>query len=146
METGELTLALYTNMGNRNSSATPPNRMSNLPWQNGHYKCSNITTYDDMVLIKGNTVHMPGFAPPKMTAGVFGKAADEVVAVTGKTEYNVELVIIFLGIDMKMYGVVSEDGKKMTFKNMTGVGSTVGIRVVPGDTSQQVVEKILDQV
>ena len=49
-----------------------------------------------------------------------GKAADEVVAVTGKTEYNVELVGTWnLGLgDIKMYGVVSEDGKKMTFMDM----------------------------
>ena len=51
-----------------------------------------------------------------------GKAADEVVAVTGKTEYNVEIVSVNLGgVDLKMYGVVSEDGKKMTFKDTVGV-------------------------
>ena len=50
-----------------------------------------------------------------------GKAADEVVAVTGKTEYNVEIVSVLLGVDSKMYGVVSEDGKKMTFMDMVGV-------------------------
>ena len=37
---------------------------------------------------------------------------------TGKTEYNVELRSVTLG----MYGVISEDGKKLTFKNMVGVG------------------------
>ena len=48
-----------------------------------------------------------------------GKAADEVVALTGKTEYNVELVG---EMDLKMYGVINEDGKKMTFKDKMGVG------------------------
>ena len=47
-----------------------------------------------------------------------GKAADMVVAVTGKTEYNVELRSGTYGV----YGVISEDGKKMTFKDMVGVG------------------------
>ena len=35
-----------------------------------------------------------------------GRAADEVVAVTGKTEYNVELRSGTLGV---RYGVISED-------------------------------------
>ena len=40
----------------------------------------------------------------------------------GKTEYNVELVGTWnLGIDIKLYGVVSEDGKKITFMGV-GVG------------------------
>ncbi len=52
-----------------------------------------------------------------------GKAADEVVAVTGKTEYNVELSVnVSLGAEFKVYGVVSEDGKKMTFMYLMGVG------------------------
>ena len=58
-----------------------------------------------------------------------GKAADEVVAVTGKTEYNVKLVGTWnLGIpywyyfgEITMYGVVSEDGKKITFMDRAGV-------------------------
>ena len=38
---------------------------------------------------------------------------------TGKTEYNVELSVnVSLGEEFKLYGVVSEDGKKMTFMNI----------------------------
>ncbi len=54
-------------MGHRHSSPIPPT------WQDGYYKCSN--TFADMVLVEGNTVHMLGFAPPKLTAGEFGKMA-----------------------------------------------------------------------
>ena len=77
-------------MGNSHSLPTLPSRMSDLPWQDGHYKCSNINMFmgADMVMVKGNTVYGSGFVTPKLTAGEFGKAADEVVAMTGKTEYN----------------------------------------------------------
>ena len=56
-----------------------------------------------------------------MTAGQFGTAADEVVRATGKTAYNIQLTIKNEGQVYKAYGVVSEDGKKMTFMDMVRV-------------------------
>ena len=56
--------------------------MSNLPWQEGYYKCTNMFMGQgaDLVLVKGNTVDMLGFdvgglimVTPKLTAGEFGK-------------------------------------------------------------------------
>ena len=60
--------------------------MSDLPWQDGNYKCSNTTQPfnltlllskmfmgADMVLVKGNTVTALGYVTPKLTAGEFGK-------------------------------------------------------------------------
>jgi len=111
-------------MGHSHSSPTSPSRMSNLPWQEGYYKCTNMFTgLRDLILVKGNTVDMLGFdlggsITYKLAVGEFGKAADEVAEVTGKTEYNVELRSVIWG----MYGVISEDGKKLTFKDMVGVG------------------------
>ena len=66
-------------MGHSHSSPSLPRRMSDLPWQDGHYKCNldmndlNKPYEHDTILVKGNTVHILGFAPLKMTAGVFGK-------------------------------------------------------------------------
>ena len=62
-------------MGHSHSSPTLPRRMSDLPWQDGHYKCSNILLGADMILVKGNTVHthIPALGLVKLTAGVFGK-------------------------------------------------------------------------
>ena len=75
-------------MGHSQSSPTLASRMSDLPWQDGNYKCSNTTrTYNltllsnmfmgaDMVLVKGNTVTALGYVTPKLTAGEFGKLLD----------------------------------------------------------------------
>ena len=71
-----------------------------------------------------------------------GKAADEVVAVTGKTEYNVEIVSVLLGVDSKMYGVVSEDGKKMTFKDTVGVSWMEWITEEEAATAHQQLTKL----
>ena len=62
-------------MGNSHSSPTLSSRMSDLPWQDGHYKCSNMFMGADMVLVKGNTVttYTLGYVTPKLTAGEFGK-------------------------------------------------------------------------
>ena len=72
-------------MGHSQSSPTLASRMSDLPWQDGNYKCSNTThPYNltllsnmfmgaDMVLVKGNTVTAVGYVTPKLTAGEFGK-------------------------------------------------------------------------
>ena len=60
-------------MGHSQSSPTVPSRMSDLPWQDGHYKCSNMFMGADMVLVKGNTVTALGYITPKLTAGEFGK-------------------------------------------------------------------------
>ena len=57
--------------------------MSNLPWQEGYYKCTNMFMGQgaDLILVKGNTVDMLGFdvglAPWKLTAGEFGKMTSE---------------------------------------------------------------------
>ena len=50
-----------------------------------------------------------------------GKAADEVVEESGIKEYNVEFRFNQMA-EIKEHGVVSKNGKKMTFKNMLGVG------------------------
>ena len=59
--------------------------MSNLPWQEGYYKCTNMFMGQDadLILVKGNTVDMLGFyigglitpnwVTPKLAAGEFGK-------------------------------------------------------------------------
>ena len=55
--------------------------MSNLPWQEGYYKCSPVFMGHgtDIILVKGNTVDMLGFdaggltITPKLAAGEFGK-------------------------------------------------------------------------
>ena len=62
-------------MGHSHSSPTIPTRISDLPWQDGHYKC-NMYWIADTILIKGNTVHMLHFGTLEMTAGVFGKKTD----------------------------------------------------------------------
>jgi len=118
-------------MGHSHSSPTLPNRMSGIPWQDGYYKCSKLIIRGDYcadtILVKGNTIDMLGFdygglITPKLAVGEFGRAADEVVAVTGKTEYNVELRST-ARIQIRNYGVISEDGKKMTFMDdIVGVG------------------------
>ena len=56
-------------MGHSQSSPTLPSRMSDLPWQDGHYRCGNMFMGADMVMVKGNTVYGFGFVIPKMTAG-----------------------------------------------------------------------------
>ena len=46
--------------------------MTNLPWLDGHYKCTNM--YSDTILVTGNIANMLGFdPPPTLTAGDFGK-------------------------------------------------------------------------
>ena len=67
-------------MGHSHSSPTLPSRMSDLPWQDGRYKCSNMFKGADLILVKGNTVDMLGFyigglivVTPKLAAGEFGK-------------------------------------------------------------------------
>ena len=66
-------------MGHSHSSPTSPSRMSNLPWQEGYYKCTNMFMgHADLILVKGNTVDMLGFdlgglITPKLTVGEFGK-------------------------------------------------------------------------
>ena len=72
-------------MGHSHSSPTSPSRMSNLPWQEGYYKCTNMFMGQgaDLILVKGNTVDMLGFyigglitpnwVTPKLAAGEFGK-------------------------------------------------------------------------
>ena len=53
--------------------------MSNLPWQEGYYKCTNMFMgHADLILVKGNTVDMLGFdlgglITPKLTVGEFVK-------------------------------------------------------------------------
>ena len=37
-----------------------------------------------------------------------------------RVQCNVEVVSVNLGVDLQMYGVVSEDGKRMTFMDMHG--------------------------
>ena len=47
--------------------------MADLPWQDGHYKCTNM--YSDMILVEGNAANMLGMDPPPvLTAGEFGEA------------------------------------------------------------------------
>ena len=69
-------------MGHSQSSPTLPSRMSDLPWQDGHYKCRNIGRINncsnmfmgaDMVLVEGNMVTTLGYVTSKLTAGEFGK-------------------------------------------------------------------------
>ena len=46
--------------------------MADLPWQDGHYKCTNM--YSDMILVEGNAANMLGMDPPPvLAAGEFGE-------------------------------------------------------------------------
>ena len=96
-------------MGHSHSSQTPPRIMSDLPWQDGHYQCTNFPALDDIILVKGN-IFLTEYGPQELTAGQFGTAADEVTRATGKTAYNIQLTIKKEGQVYKAYGVVSEDG------------------------------------
>ena len=102
------------------------NNHNSTPWKNGHYRGhpgpppiqgmlyfvkgedfimypvgANLTNQDDP-LMKG-----------KWILGDFGEANGDVRRETGKSRYNVEVTLF--GGDFKTSGVLSEDGKRLTF-------------------------------
>ena len=92
---------------------------SSKPWMNGHY-LGRPGFLRKMCFINGNDFLMyPASGKPslqtkgKISYGNFGDAHPEVASATGNNHYNVEMKL--LGGFWEVYGVLSDDSKKITF-------------------------------
>jgi len=86
-----------------------------FPWQDGKYKATGCF-YSDMHITGG--VGQANGTVVTLKQGEFGETDQKIMEETGQHLYTVELN--FIGL--LEYGVVSEDGLKITLKAMMGVG------------------------
>ena len=93
-----------------------------LPWRNGYYKLSSNSRI--VFVINGENVKVEkviGMFDDSMQPfgtwkfGDFGKASDEIVDHSGKTNYNIDIEL--WGAMWKTKGVVGDDGTKITIWN-----------------------------
>merc|ERR1711970_290686 len=93
------------------------NKMS--PWRPGVYKATNF--FFDSVTICGGSGAALGMEF-EITAGDFGDASDDVREETGQDKFTIQTKFKFAG-EMIDYGVISEDGLKITVSNVFGIAT-----------------------
>jgi len=92
---------------------------SRTPWADGTYRCKSLPTM--LLVVQGEKGTLQGFgikeddenAKGTWKYGVTGEANEAVVEVTGK-KFNDVHIVLYKGM-MDQKGVLSEDGKKVTF-------------------------------
>merc|ERR1719391_1805143 len=95
------------------------------PWRNGKYKSGDGG--QDLITIDGEKVTFSSFNQAKLKYGSFGDADSKIVEMTGERNYNVELSFDFIGKKMADYGVLTEDGTKLTLKGPSGIRTRLWI-------------------
>ena len=91
------------------------------PWMDGTYRCKSLPKV--LCVVEGENVTLKGFGiletgercKGTWKYGEMGEANEAVAEATGKKIYNVDMSLYQGWFDGK--GVVSEDGKKITFWN-----------------------------
>jgi len=89
------------------------------PWRSGVYKATNF--FFDSVTICGATGNAVGMEF-EITAGDFGEASDRIREETGQDRLTIQTKFKFAG-EMIDYGVISEDGLKITVSNVFGIAT-----------------------
>jgi len=95
-----------------------------IPWRDGTYRCKSMPPY--LFVVEGETVVLKGFGileTDENTKGTWkygeiGEAKEAIAQATGKKFYDVDIQLYMGWFDAK--GVVSEDGKKITFWSALG--------------------------
>jgi len=95
------------------------------PWRDGKYKSGDGG--QDLVTIVGEKVTFNAFNEAKIKFGSFGEADPKIVEMTGERNYNVELSFDLIGKKMADYGVLTEEGTKLTFKGSSGIRTRLWI-------------------
>ena len=95
------------------------------PWRNGKYKSGDGG--QDLITIIGEKVMFNAFNEAKIKFGSFGEADPKIVEMTGERNYNVELSFDLIGKKMADYGVLTEEGTKLTIKGTSGIRTRLWI-------------------
>ena len=106
------------------------------PLRNGNYYTNGVW-YNQRLIVEESGAIMKNafgdFFDTRIELGNLGKADPEIVNATGQEFYNMKLTILNSQTNPIEYGVVSQDGTKITMKGKRGVFSLHWISQKEGD-------------
>jgi len=96
---------------------------ASFPWTDGHYKVTGafyrtIVVEGELGVMKHSSM---GDTPMHFKYGDFGEADPKICEITGQSSYNLQIVANIGGRNWTELGVITEEGAKLTTKNMMGI-------------------------
>jgi len=96
---------------------------ASFPWTDGHYKVTGA--FYRTIVVEGESGVMKhssmGDTPMHFKYGDFGEADPKICEITGQSSYNLQIVANIGGHNWTELGVITEEGAKLTTKNMMGI-------------------------